>query len=151
MIRYALSCSRDHGFEGWFKSGAAFDDQARDGRIECPTCGDRAVRKAVMAPAVVRKDSPRPAAAAAPDGGGAPVPEPVQAAVMLAVLRKVRAHVERHFEDVGDRFPEEVRRIHHGEAKPRGVHGQASLAEVRDLLEEGIAVRPLPDVPDLDG
>ena len=63
MIRYALNCSHDHGFEGWFKSGAAFEQQVADGQLACPACGDRAIRKAVMAPAVRRSAGMRRSAA----------------------------------------------------------------------------------------
>ena len=76
---------------------------------------------------------------------------PEQAATMLALLRKVRDHVEKNFDNVGERFPEEVRRMHHGEAEERNVFGQASLEEAKQLIEEGIQVQPLPDLPKLDG
>lgn len=157
MIRYALNCSHDHGFEGWFKSGAAFEQQVADGQLACPACGDRAIRKAVMAPAVRRSAERAPEAMvpaeAAPSAPPVPsaAPTPEQAAMMLAVLRKLRAHVEQNFDNVGDRFPEEVRRMHYGEAEERNVFGQASLEEAKELIEEGIPVRPLPDLPKLDG
>jgi hypothetical protein len=111
-------------------------------------CGDRAVRKAVMAPAVVRSSTPaQEVAAAKPELS----PEQVKAAMAVAMLRKLRQHVETHFEDVGDRFPTEVRRIHAGEAEARDLFGRATLEEARELLEEGIPVRPLPELPNLDG
>jgi hypothetical protein len=160
MIRFALHCGRDHSFEGWFKDGQTFERQAGEGDIACPVCGDRSVRKAMMAPAVVRS-SPRTAAPAAPAPRPAPeqppmlppreAPDHVKAAMMVAMLRQVRAHVEKNFENVGDRFPDEARRIHHGEAEARDIFGQATLEEARELHEEGIPVRPLPEVPELDG
>jgi hypothetical protein len=69
----------------------------------------------------------------------------------LAIARAVREHVERNFENVGPRFPEEARKIHLGEAEPRDIYGEATPQEVRELLDEGIEVRPLPWVPKLDG
>jgi hypothetical protein len=166
MIRFALHCGRDHSFEGWFKDGETFERQAREGDIACPVCGDRSARKAMMAPAVVRS-RPRAAAGApalrqAPEQPSAPEqppakvpreapPDHVKAAMMVAMLRQVRAHVEKNFENVGDRFPDEARRIHHGEAEARDIFGQATLEEARELHEEGIPVRPLPEVPELDG
>ena len=69
---------------------------------------------------------------------------------MLALLRKVRAHVEANFENVGERFPEEARRIHYGEAEEREIFGRATPEEAKALHEEGIAVRPLPELPKLD-
>ena len=78
------------------------------------------------------------------------MPDHVKAAMMVAMLRQVRRHVEQNFENVGDRFPEEARRIHYGEAEEREIFGQASLEEAQDLHDEGIAVRALPDLPELD-
>ena len=102
-----------------------------------------------MAPAIVRSGRPRrpgtgPAGPRGDAGAG-------KAATMMALLRKVREHVERNFEDVGERFPDEVRRMHRQEAERRDVYGKATLEEAQDLLEEGIPVRPLPELPKLDG
>lgn len=135
MIRFALSCGQDHEFEGWFKDGAAFDRQAADHDIICPICGDTDVRKAIMAPAVARK--------------GELTAE--KAAMLMQLLRQVREHVEKNFDNVGERFAEEARRIHYGEAEARDIFGRATLAEAKELLEEGINVRPLPELPKLDG
>lgn len=149
MIRFALNCGKDHAFEGWFKSGDAFAEQAESGQIACPACGDRGVRKAVMAPAVVRSTARAEPVPSAPPAEL--TPQQAQAAKMIAVLRKVREHVEANFDNVGERFPEEVRRIHHGEAEARDVFGQASVEEAKELIEEGIPIQPLPELPKLDG
>ena len=47
-------------------------------------------------------------------------------------------------EDVGERLPEEARRIHYGETEARDIRGSASADEVESLLEEGILVLPVP-------
>jgi hypothetical protein len=153
MIRFSLQCANNHTFEGWFRDGAAFERQADEGSISCPTCGGNSVRKAMMAPAVVRSGARSVAVQPeAPPATAAPgMPDRAKVAVVTAMLRKMREHVERNFENVGERFPEEARRIHYGEAEEREIFGQASLAEAKELLEEGIPVRPLPDLPKLDG
>jgi len=74
------------------------------------------------------------------------VPLAVQAAWLHAV-RQVLAYTE----DVGERFAEEARRIHHGEAPERGIRGKASPTETQALLDEGIAVMPLPIPDGMDG
>ncbi|MCY1298424.1 hypothetical protein D9M70_479120 [compost metagenome] len=56
--------------------------------------------------------------------------------------------VRENAEDVGERFPEEARKIHYGEAEERGLIGKATAKEAVALLEEGIAVAPLPILPD---
>lgn len=180
MIRYQLRCSHGHGFEGWFRSSSAYDQEVQ--ALTCPICDDPRIEKAIMAPAVqLRGDkappgiasstpdaapasaaaSPAAAPGPAPEGGApAPVavlppapmsPEQVQLAKALVLMRKVRAHVEANFEHVGRRFAEEARKIHHEEAEPRGIYGEATPDEVRSLEEDGISVAPLPNLPKLDG
>ncbi|MBX3485369.1 DUF1178 family protein [Phenylobacterium sp.] len=133
MIRYALTCDHDHAFEGWFGSSADYDDQQARGLLECPLCASKAVRKQIMAPAVAgTKRTQRE-----------PVPARMQAMMMEAAGR-IRAHVEENFDDVGDAFASEARAIHEGRAEDRGIYGQASPKEVRDLIEDGVPVAPLP-------
>ena len=164
MIRFSLNCAHDHEFEGWFRSSDSFEEQVEAGAITCPVCGDTQVRKAVMAPAVVTRSGGR-GRARGEGGDGAAAgrevataaaaaglsPEQAKAAMMMQMLRKVREHVEQNFENVGPRFAEEARRIHYGESEARDIFGQASPAEAKELVEEGIQVRPLPDLPKLDG
>ncbi len=80
-----------------------------------------------------------------------PAPDQQQLALALTLMRKVKAHVEANFENVGRRFAEEARKIHLEESEPRGIYGEASPEEVQSLEEDGIAVAPLPRLPKLDG
>ena len=140
MIRFALSCEQEHGFEGWFRDNATFEQQAEASQIACPTCGGTSVRKAIMAPAVTRTDTTSAAQRAQK-----------RMAVMMQVMRQVRQHVVTNFENVGPKLAEEARRIHNGEAEKRDIWGQATPDEAKELHEEGIPVLPLPEVPELDG
>lgn len=138
MIRYALACDHDHEFEGWFAASDDFDDQRERGLVECPVCGSRAVRKAIMAPAVAgtkRKGQ-----------GDAPAGAQTQA-MMMEAMSQVRRHVEANFDDVGDAFAKEARAIHEGRSEERGIYGQATGAEVKALVEDGVPVAPLPPEP----
>lgn len=136
MIRYALLCAHEHDFEGWFGASADFDDQQARGLIECPVCGSKAVRKAIMAPAVAgTKKQDRDA-----------TPAQTQA-MMMEAMGRVRRHVEENFDDVGDAFAKEARAIHEGRAEERGIYGQATPREVRELVEDGVPVAPLPPEP----
>jgi hypothetical protein len=136
MIRYALICDRDHEFEGWFAASADFDDQQARGLIECPVCATKAVRKAIMAPAV--------AGAKRRDHDTAPAQNHQ---MMMEAMGRIRRHVEETFDDVGDAFATEARAIHEGRAEDRGIYGQATSAEVRDLVEDGVQIAPLPPEP----
>lgn len=139
MIRFSLRCSHDHEFEGWFRDNESFDAQVERNVLECPVCGDREVVKAVMAPAVSRSREAAPAD-----------PRKEAMAHMLKMMRAVREHVEANFENVGDRFPEEARRMHYGEVEKHDIYGEATREEVKDLVEEGVPVQPLPAVPKLE-
>lgn len=134
MIRYALVCGDcEHRFDAWFRNADACDTQAANAQIECPSCGGHRVTKAPMAPAIA---------------GKAALVE--RQAILLAVLRAMTARVKATAEAVGERFPEEARRMHYGEAEPRPIWGQASLEDAQALHDEGIEIAMLPDLPDED-
>ena len=139
MIRYALACDQAHEFEGWFARSADFDDQAAGGLLECPLCGSRAVKKQIMAPAVAgAKKRDVSLQGGAPDG---------RREMMMAAMAQVRRHVEDNFDYVGDTFAREARAIHEGKSEERGIYGEATRAEVKGLVEDGVPVAPLPPEP----
>ena len=137
MIRYALTCEYEHEFEGWFASSADFDDQQGRGLLDCPMCASKMVRKQIMAPAVAGTKRTLAADASSPKAQ----------AMMMEAAGRIRAHVEENFDDVGDSFATEARAIHEGRAEDRGIYGQATPKEVRDLVEDGVPVAPLPPEP----
>lgn len=142
MIVFDLFCADGHRFEGWFGSSADYDDQQARGLLECPHCGSGAVSKAPMAPAVPAKGNQRqevlPPQAAQPMAN-TPMPPQVQQA-----LAKAQAEALKRSTWVGDKFAEESRAMHYGERDEAPIHGQATLAEAKALIEEGVPVAPLP-------
>jgi len=136
MIRYALSCEHGHEFEGWFGGSGDFDDQQARGLLECPVCATRAVHKQIMAPAVTGTRRTRGVDS-----------DPKTHAMMLEAMSRVRKHVQENFDDVGDSFASEARAIHEGRSEERGIYGQATPAEVKSLVEDGVPVAPLPPEP----
>ena len=138
MIRFSLHCDKDHEFEGWFSSSKDFDDQAERGLVECPVCGSRQVGKSLMAPAV----------AVSREATARPLAMDPEKRDMMRKLRDMVQAVKQNSEDVGDRFADEARKIHHGEAKARGIIGQASTDDAKSLIEDGIEIAPLPEFPD---
>lgn len=139
MIHYSLICDNAHEFEGWFSKSEDFDAQRKSGFLACPTCNSDDVSKVLMAPAIstARNKEARHAMVA----GNAQ-------REMLAKVKEVVASIRASSEDVGERFPEEARKIHYGEAEARGIIGQASPMEVKSLLEEGVEIAPLPILPE---
>lgn len=137
MIVFDLRCGAGHVFEGWFGSGADFDDQRARGLVSCPLCGNGEIAKAPMAPRVGVK------------GNAAPDPSPAAMKKMLAEMAALQKKILAGSDNVGDRFPAEARAIHLGETDARAIHGRASRADAESLAEEGIPISPLPfPVPD---
>ena len=159
MIVFDLRCGQAHVFEAWFGSTADYEGQAARGLVSCPMCGDTAVAKAVMAPAVAakgnqtRRAAPAESEAAAATAPAATPPQPLAAhppaavKAMLAALAEVQAKVEASCDYVGDRFVDEARAIHHGESDHRGIYGEATPEQAAALAEEGIEVAALPFRP----
>ncbi len=132
MILFALRCAVGHGFEAWFRDGAACDDQAQSGAIVCPVCGNREVTKAPMAPRIGKTSTLT---------GDA---EHKRRRIVHEKLAKLREHIEQTCDYVGDRFAEEARRIHYGEADSRNIYGEAAPSEAETLQEEGIRIVSIP-------
>lgn len=155
-----LQCQHGHVFEGWFASEDDFQSQRERGLVQCPLCSDEHVHKRLSAPRLnLRARQPaageaagessasvagalavaRPAGADAGGPAASALPPALQAA-WLNLARKIVAHTE----DVGPRFAQEARRMHHGEIQERAIRGQATPDEALQLIDEGIAVLPLP-------
>ncbi len=154
MIRYALICDNEHDFEGWFKDSASFDTQVKAKVVSCPSCGSTKVSKALMAPAV-RSSKKKSAQAVVDTSEAAESSEAVPMATanpshaeLIATLRKLKKHVVDNSEYVGERFPEEARKIHYEESEARSIYGEASLEDAKKLLEEGVDLAPLPVLPE---
>ena len=145
MIVFDLSCHEGHRFEGWFASSTDYADQQVRGLLACPSCGSTEVSKAPMAPAVPAKGNSRQDVVppeASRQVANTPMPAEVQKA--LAALAKAQAAALKNSTWVGDKFAEETRKMHYGERDEAPIHGQASLAEAKALIEEGVPVAPLP-------
>lgn len=135
-----LRCANGHRFEGWFGSDDDFLDQNGRGLVECPLCGDHVVMRLPSAPRLNLSGAREaPVAAAEP----ASKSEPDAADLQVAWLKSVQ-HLLASTEDVGERFPEEARRIHYGETAHRGIRGEATPEQREALRDEGIEVMALP-------
>lgn len=144
MIHYDLICDKGHAFDGWFRNSAAYDQQAKKGLVSCTVCGSAKVDKQLMAPGIPAKSNRKDEAPKQMVGG----PVDPRLSALMQMVRDMRKHVEENAEYVGERFAEEARKIHYEESGQRGIYGEASPDEARALIEEGIAVHPLPRLPE---
>ncbi len=158
MIRYALVCDRRHNFEAWFQSSADYDKQAKRELVSCPACGSTAVEKAIMAPSIGRAGKSEGRAIVANELPATP-PAPAEPAGPVAMLspqerevrkklKELRDHLIKNADNVGQKFPEEARKMHYGEIEHRSIYGEASPQDAKELYEEGIDFHPLPALPD---
>jgi hypothetical protein len=167
MISYALACANGHAFESWFQNSDVYDKQRKRGLVSCPLCGDAKVEKAIMSPrlAGTKKkrghaslppspaptvDAPaREASAAASGQVAAPVAMvSPQEREFRQKLKELREHLTKNADYVGQRFPEEARKMHYGEIDHRSIYGEATPQDAKELSEEGIEFHPLPVLPD---
>ena len=163
MIVFDLLCPAGHAFEGWFGSSASFSQQCEEGLVSCPQCGDTEIVKAPMAPAIgakgnrnlpadkQRSEKQRSGKQRSDMGERQPMVGGKEAAGLakaMQALAKAQAQVLEGSTWVGDAFAEKSRAIHYGEPSepldPKPIHGRATAEDARALLEEGIAITPLP-------
>lgn len=156
MIRYTLRCDRGHGFESWFQSSNAYDSQVKRKLVSCPNCGSVKVEKAIMAPQIGKRG--RAAVADLETAASSPASTDVsslsstplmmaQEVELRAKLKELRDHVTKNADNVGEKFPDEARKMHYGDIEHRPIYGEASPDEARSLIDEGIEVSPLPVLP----
>ena len=147
MISFDLICSNGHTFEGWFSSSKDYEKQLKLKSIECPFCSDNVIQKALMAPNVstTNNNSKTPnkvieekRSDQSSTGNLHNSPE------VISAFKKLRKVVEDNCDYVGNKFAEEARKISYGESKPRGIYGETSAEEAKELNEEGIEFGILP-------
>jgi len=148
-----LQCAHQHEFEGWFGSEDDYTSQLERGLVSCPLCGDVHIQKKLSAPRLNLRAGRHEAPAAAETATGSAVAmsnhhnaNPDLAAMQARIMQALR-EVMANTEDVGERFADEARAMHHGEVEHRQIRGQASPQEALELMEEGIEVIALPSVP----
>ena len=137
MILFDLKCGKGHVFEAWFRDGGTAERQIAGRRVSCPDCGATTVAKAPMAPRIGKT---APLSAARQEMA-------VKAAELRKGLKELRAKVEANCDYVGGQFAEEARKIHYGETEERGIYGETSDDEARDLAEEGVPFARIPWLP----
>jgi len=145
-----LQCRQGHVFEGWFGSEDDFQGQKQRGLVQCPLCADGHIEKRLSAPRLnlgAREHVVPSVPANAVATGGSRIESGVLPPVLQAAWLQLARQVIASTEDVGSRFAQEARRMHYGEVEERAIRGQATPGEAVQLLEEGIAVMPLP-LPD---
>ncbi len=143
-----LQCVHQHVFEGWFGSEDDFASQLERGLVSCPLCGDQRIEKKLSAPRLnLRAGKEAPGAAAPRAVAMSNHPAYAELAELQARMLKAMREIVANTEDVGERFAEQARAMHHGEMERRNIRGQATPEAALELIEEGVDVMPLPLLP----
>lgn len=136
MIHFKLICHEAHEFDGWFRNNADFEKQQKTNFLTCPTCGSGKIEKMLMTPAVTGTKK------------RFSMGLNEKQRTMLENIQNFTRQMRANADYVGDQFSEEARKIHFGETKPRTIYGEASNEEVESLLNDGIDIIPLPELPE---
>jgi hypothetical protein len=138
LIRFSLICEHEHEFEAWFRSDDDFETQRKRGFVDCPSCGSRKIDKALMEPAVSTGRKKEKVALAMGE----------EQRRVMAQMKAMADTMRANADYVGDKFAEEARKIHFGEADARGIYGEATFEEAKGLVEDGVEFMPVPVFPD---
>ena len=138
MIRYDLVCENEHFFESWFKDSKSYQKQLEANEIACPKCNNSNISKSLMAPGIPKKTNTK---------NGNVIANSSSSSINNAI-RKIRDEIKKNSEYVGDQFPEEARKIHYNEAEMRSIYGKASKKDITELVDEGIDIIQIPEIPD---
>ncbi|MEL0116382.1 MAG: DUF1178 family protein [Pelagibacteraceae bacterium] len=131
MIKYLLKCNKMHEFESWFSDSKEYEKLKKKNLIECIYCNSKHVEKSIMSPNVVASNMEKTI-------------NNKEFADFKKNLTKIKKYIEKNFEFVGDKFPQEVREIYYDNKKKKNIYGTATLKEKIELEEEGIELATIP-------
>ncbi len=144
MIVFDLKCAGGgHVFEAWFSNSAAYEAQRRTGLLVCPMCGDGAVSKAAMSPAVPAKGNRNQTNVKLPVVMPE-TPSDGEIKALMESMAKAQATALEKSTWVGKDFDRQARAMDAGDTEASTIHGEVTKDEAISLIEDGIAVLPLP-------
>ena len=140
MIKYNLLCSScNENFDSWFPSSKEFEKLKKLKLINCPNCKSFSVKKSLMSPSVINKKN---------DSNN------LDSKKYLEIKNKLKDYknfIQNNFEYVGNNFTYEARSIHYNNKKKnKGIYGNASAEDIKELNEEGIQVDIIPWINEKD-
>ena len=137
MIKYNLKCNNDHEFKSWFSDSNEFDKLNKQKLLECIYCSSNKIQKSIMSPMV----------------SGIRLNEDKMNLLDQKLINeknqliKLRKHIEKNFEFVGDKFSEKVRDVYYDKNSKKSIYGTTTSKEREELAEEGIDLLSIPWVP----
>ena len=138
MIKYCLKCKNcSLEFESWFSSSKEFDRLKKLKHLNCQNCNSTKIEKTLMTPNLTNSKNK------------SFYQNEKKIKEVKYQLKKYQKFVKDNFEFVGDNFAYEARSIHYNKKKKKkGIYGNASSEEVKELKNEGIETEILPWIDD---
>ena len=134
MIKYNLKCDNNHEFESWFSDSNEFNKLNKKKLLECIYCSSNKIQKSIMSPMV----------------SGIKLNEDKMSILDQKLLNeknqliKLRNHIEKNFEFVGDKFSEKVRDVYYDKETKKSIYGTTTPEEKKELEDEGIDLLSIP-------
>ena len=137
MIKYLLNCkSCSLEFESWFASSKEFDKLKKLKLLSCQQCNSQKIEKSLMKPNLASSTFKQEKAYKNYKN-------------VKKKLREYQKFVKENFEYVGENFAYEARSIHYGTKKSKkGIYGNATKKDIRELKDEGIETSTIPWIRD---
>ena len=141
MIKYNLTCKKcNNFFDSWFPSSKEYEKLKSLKHINCPNCNSLKITKDLMSPNVLNSKKEKS--------------EIIKNEKHVKVKNKIKEYqkfIKNNFEYVGENFVYEARSIHYNKKKKsKGIYGNATIDEVKELDEEGIKTEIIPWVNEKD-
>ena len=134
MIKYKLICKNcDIFFDSWFASSKEYEKLKKLKYVNCHNCNSLDVEKTLMSPNILNNKK-----------NTFQIQESEKFLKVKNKIRKYQKFIENNFEYVGKNFAHEARLIHYNDKKKsKGIYGDATIEEVKELKEEGIETEAL--------
>ena len=134
MIKYNLKCEKNHEFTSWFLDSNEYEKLKNKKLLECIYCLSKQIEKTIMAPMISGIKSKENEV----DFLNQKISNKKNE------LLKIREHIEKNFEFVGDKFSEKVREVYYDKKSKKAIYGTATSKEREELMEEGINLLSIP-------
>ena len=137
MISFDLECANGHKFEGIFKDYESYNDQFNQKMITCPVCESLEIKRLYTGCSIqarssedarLTKDNPN----------------------IFDIIKMVQEYVKENFENVGNDFADKARAMYYGIEDQKNIYGISTQHEIKDLIEEGISVIPIPQIDKIE-
>tara|TARA_Y100001935_G_scaffold47841_1_gene39645 strand:- start:2340 stop:2774 length:435 start_codon:yes stop_codon:yes gene_type:complete len=141
MIKYKLNCKNcEYIFDSWFASSKEFEKLKKMSLINCNKCKSLKIEKSIMSPSIAHNVSSKKSNSS------------LKSVEVKTKIKEFQTYIKKNFDYVGENFAYEARSIHYENKKnnksKKGIYGNASEKDIKELKEEGIETAYIPWVND---